>query len=377
MRTRYFRHLFAVSAFALTAITSAQASEIVIGQCAPLSGSLRATGKEIVAGARAYFELVNAEGGIAGRKIRHVVKDDLYDTAETVRLTQQLIDNERAVGLIGYAGTGNVAELLRQGVLSSRRVPLVAPFTGGEPLRKPYNPYVFHIRASYADEVERLVEQFTLIGLKKIAVFYQNDAFGSTVLSSVESALARRELSLVARGSYEKGSEDVGAAVAAISRGAPQAVLMVAVMRPAAAFVREYRKLHPGTQISGLSVISGSEFHAVAGTDSARGIGITQVVPSPFNGSLKVVQEYREAMRRHAPGMPFSHASFESYLGARVMVEGLRRIKGEINSAALLKALEGVDVDLGGHHVRFGPGDRVGSKFVEVTLLRDDGAMIR
>jgi branched-chain amino acid transport system substrate-binding protein len=353
------------------------AGDIVIGQCAPLSGTLASTGKEMVTGARIYFDSVNAQGGVGGRLIRHVVKDDGYKTEDTVRLTKELIEKDKAVGLIGYAGTGNISELLKQGVLAGQNVPLVAPYTGGEPLRKPYNPYIFHIRAGYADEVERMVEQFTGVGLNRIAVFYQKDPFGLAGLAGVEAALARRNLSLAGKGSYEKGSEDVGAAVATIAKASPQAVLMVSVLRPAAAFLREYRKLDPGAQIFSISVLNGQELFSLASGGLARGVGITQVVPSPHSGTQKVVQEYREALRKYAPQASPSYTSFEEYLGAKVVVEGLKRIKGEPTPDALTKALEGVDADLGGFRVRFGPNNRVGSSFVEVTLLRADGSLAK
>ena len=354
---------------------SVQAADIVIGQAAPLSGTLASTGKEMVLGAKVYFDSINAQGGIGGRRINHVVKDDGYKTEETVRLTKELIEKDKAVGLIGYAGTGNIAELLKQGVLAAGNVPLVGPYTGGEPLRKPYNPYIFHIRAGYADEAERMVDQFTGVGLNRVAVFYQNDAFGLAGLAGVEAALAKRNLKLAAQGSYEKGSEDVAKAVASINKGAPQAVVMIAVMRPAAAFVREYRRQDGAAQIFSISVINGPDLFTLAGGNVARGVGITQVVPSPVRGTQKVVVEYREALRKYAPQAQPSYTSFEEYLGAKVLVEGLKRIKGEITSEALLKALETVDTDLGGFKVRFSPNNRIGSSFIDVTLLRGDGQL--
>jgi branched-chain amino acid transport system substrate-binding protein len=352
------------------------AGDIVIGQAAPLTGTLASTGKDMVIGAQIYFDSVNAQGGIGGRKIRHVVKDDGYRTDESVRLTKELIEKDQAVGLIGYAGTGNVAELLKQGVLANHKVALVAPYTGGEPLRKPFNPYIFHIRAGYADEVERMVNQFTNVGLTRIAVFYQNDAFGQAGLAGVEASMAKRNLALVGRGSYEKGSEDVSAAVSKISAASPQAILMVAVVRPAAAFVREYRKSKPEAQIFSISVINGPELFALAGGSTASGVGITQVMPSPFRSSLKVVLEYQTALRKYAPQAQPSYTSLEEFIGAKVLVEGLRKVKGEITADSLRRALETVDTDLGGYRVRFGPDNRVGSSFVDVTLLRSDGNIV-
>jgi ABC-type branched-subunit amino acid transport system substrate-binding protein len=212
-----------------------------------------------------------------------VLKDDGYQTAETLRLTQELIRKDKAAALIGYAGTGNIAELLKQGVLSGGGIALVAPYTGGEPLRSPFNPWIFHIRASYGDETEAMVRQFVGTGLTRIAVFHQNDP--ARPASPASKALARHNMKIVSKGSYEKNTEDVGKAVEDIARGVPQAVIMIGVVRPAAAFVKAYQTAHPGTQLFSISVVNGRELHQLAGGDAARGVGITQVMPSPSAAS--------------------------------------------------------------------------------------------
>ena len=366
-----------LQALVLMLVVSAAHADIVIGQSAPLSGSLSATGKDMVLGVRLYLDSVNAQGGVNGQKLRHVVKDDGYKTEETIKLTRELIESDKAVALIGYAGTGNIAELLKQGVLANGNVPLIAPYTGGEPLRKPFNPYIFHIRAGYSDETTRMVDQFVGAGLTRIAVFYQDDAFGQAGLAGVEQALQKHKLEPVARGAYEKGTENVAAAVDALKKGNPQAIIMVAVMRPAAAFVREYRKFDRAAQIFSISVINGPELFKLAGESSARGIGITQVMPSPHQGTISLVKEYLKALKDFAPEASPSYTSFEEFVGAKVLVEGLKRIKGEISPGQLIKALETVDLDLGGFKVRFGPNQRVGSSFVDVTFLRASGELGR
>lgn len=373
---RIATQLLAGCGLLLLAAAAARA-DIVIGQSAPLSGTLASTGKEMVLGVKLCLDAVNAQGGINGQKLRHVVKDDGYNTEETVRLSQELIDKDKAVALIGYAGTGNIAELLKRGVLAAGNVPLIAPYTGGEPLRKPYNPYIFHIRAGYADEAAKMVEQFVGSGLKRIGVFYQNDAFGQAGLAGVEQALAKYQLEPAARGSYEKGGEDVAAAVEQMKKAAPQAVIMIAVLRPAAAFVREYRKLDPSAQIFSISVINGPELFKLAGENAGRGVGITQVMPSPHAGTAAVVKDYLKALKTYAPQAAPSYTSFEEYVGAKVLVEGLKRLKGEATPGALIKALETVDVDLGGFRVKFGPNQRIGSQFVDVTFLRGNGELGR
>lgn len=360
----------------LVAGVSAQA-DIVIGQSVPLSGSLASTGKEMALGVKIYLDAVNAQGGVNGQKLRHVVKDDGYNTEETIRLSKELIEKDKAVALIGYAGTGNISELLKQGVLAANNTPLIAPYTGGEPLRKPYNPYIFHIRAGYADETAKMVDQFVGAGLKRIGVFYQDDAFGQAGLAGVEKALARHNLEPVAKGAYAKGSEDVAAAVDTLKKATPQAIIMIAVMRPAAAFVKDYRKVDRSAQIFSISVINGPELFKLVGENNGRGVGITQVMPSPHVGTIALVKEYLKALQSFAPEASPSYTSFEEFVGAKVLVEGLKRLKGDVSSSALIKSLENLDIDLGGFSVRFGPNHRVGSNFVDVTFLRANGELGR
>jgi len=355
----------------------ALAADIVIGQCVPLSGSLVQTGEAMALGVRVAVEAENAAGGVNGTRLRLVQQDDGYETERTIQCTRDLIQKERAVALIGYAGTGNISELLKRQVLAESGVPLVAPYTGGMPLREPYNPYIFHIRASYADEIGAMVDQFTTTGLTRIAVFYQDDAFGQSGLAEVEKALASRQLQVVAKGAYQKNSEDVSAATNAIVAAQPQAVIMVGVTRPVGLFVKEVRTRLPGVQTFAISVVSGEDIYRIAGDAQGRGVGITEVMPSPFAGTQKIVAEYHTAMQRFAPGKPYSYASFEEYVGGRVLVAGLRKAGANPSPAAVGKALESVDLDLGGYRVAFGPQQRAGSRFVEVTLIGAGGRHVQ
>ncbi|GAA5157611.1 ABC transporter substrate-binding protein [Viridibacterium curvum] len=352
-------------------------AQVVIGQCAPLTGSLAKTGEAMAQGVRIAVEAANAAGGINGQKIKLVQKDDGYDTAKTVSCTQELVDKEKAVALIGYAGTGNIAELLKRNVLGSAGIPLVAPYTGGAALREPFNPWIFHIRAGYDDETRTMVDQFVSTGVKRIAVFYQNDAFGQSGLAGVEKALAPHDIKLVSRGSYEKNTEDVGKAVDDILKGNPQAVIMIAITRPAALFVKQMIERSPGLQVFAISVVSGEDIYRIAGESAARGVGITQVMPSPFSGTQKVVREYQDALKTHAPGQPPSYASFEEYIGARVLISALKRAGGAATRASLIKALESTTADISGFKVAFGPQQRAGSKFVDVTMIGAGGKHLR
>jgi ABC-type branched-subunit amino acid transport system substrate-binding protein len=351
----------------------ALAADIVIGQSAPTSGVLGSTGAEMVLGVKICIDAVNAEGGVNGRKLRHVVKDDAYQTAQTVANTRELIEKDHAVALIGYAGTGNIGAVIKEGLLNDNKVPLIAPLTGGESLRKPFNPYMFHIRAGYSDEINRMVDQYVNMGVSRFAIFYQDDALGQAGLEGLQAALERHQLKLAGQASYEKNTENVSAAVQQLDKANPQVVVMVAVLRPAAAFVRAFRQLKPAAQIFGLSIINGADLYALVGASVAAGVGITQVVPSPQRVNVKIVRDYLGALQKYAPAAKPSYTSLEEYIGARVLVEGLRRVKGEVSGEAVRRTLESIDGSIDGYRVRFASDNHVGSRYVGVSLIRADG----
>lgn len=369
-----------IAAYAVigTAVGTASADEIVIGQVAPLSGVLADTGKDMVLGVKVYFDQTNSRGGVHGKKIRHVVKDDGYKIEETVRLAREVIDQDNALALIGFAGTGNVGELLTRKVLEQANIALVAPYTGGEVLRTPFNPYIFHIRAGYADEAEGIVDQLLMLNMKRIGVMYQDDPFGKAGLAGVEAALKRRGLEVAVTGPYEKNTDNVTAAVKAIATANPQAVVMISVNRSTAAFSKQIRAVSTVAQLVNISVVNPKEIVRLIGSQSARGLGIAQVMPYPYSATTAIVKEYQQAMKKHAPGAELSYTSFEEFVGAKVLVEGLRRAGPNATREKVIRALETLSpFDTGGFSVSFSPQNRIGSRFVEVTVLGKDGRLLR
>jgi branched-chain amino acid transport system substrate-binding protein len=347
-------------------------------QVAPLTGVLASTGQQMVLGGKIYFDWVNEHGGVHGARIKHTVLDDGYKVDETVRLTREALANPEVMALFGFAGTANVAKLLSEGVLDVGGAPLVAPYTGGEALRSPFNPYIFHVRAGYLDETEHMVHQVVTLGMKRIAVMYQDDAFGKAGLTGVEAAVARRNMTLVGSASYERNTDQVQDAVQKIKATDPQAIIMISVNRSTAAFVKQYRAAGGAGQLYNISVVDPAELIKLAGLQAVHGLGISQVVPFPFGANKPVVREYQTLMRKYGGGQAISYTSFEEFLGAKVLVEGLRRAGPAPTRAKLVKALEGIDnLDLGGTRVNYSPTNRIGSRFVEVTVIGASGKLLR
>jgi ABC-type branched-subunit amino acid transport system substrate-binding protein len=368
-----------VCALALALLqTTALAADIVISQLAPLTGVLASTGKQMVLGGQIYFSHINDTGGVHGQKIRVLVADDGYKVEETVRLTREALANPAVVALYGFAGTSNVGKLLTDGVLNQGGAALVAPYTGGEPLRSPFNPWIFHVRAGYADETEHMVQQATTLGMTRIAVIYQDDGFGKAGLEGVQKALAKRKLTLSVAAPYERNTDNVDEAVKLVKASDAQAVIMISVNRPTSAFIKRYREAGGGAQLYNISVVDPAEIVRLAGLKNAHGLGVSQVVPYPFTPNLPVVREYQALLKKYAPGELVNYTSFEQFLGAKVLVEGLRRAGPQPTRAQVVKALESMGrFDLGGTLVGYSADNRVGSRYVEVTVIGSSGRLLK
>lgn len=368
--------LFACLATAQAAVTQ---DEIVIGQVAPLTGTIAGTGNEYVAGGAAYFAHVNDNGGIHGRKIRVVVKDDGYKPDQTLALTRQLLAEDKPLALFGFIGTANVLGLNKNKVLEEAGIALLAPYTGAQDLRDPMHPNIFHIRASYTDETAGMVEHLHTIGVRRIAVMYQDDAFGKSGLAGAESALKKLGLQLAAKGGYDRTKpEEVDAAVAAIAPANPDAVIMVSVNRASAAFIKKLRALGSQAQLFSISVVNFKELLVNAGADHARGVGISQVMPYPYSARVPVVREFQAMMAKYQPDKVISYASIESFIAAKILVEAMRRSGPDLTRQKIITQLDKLNnYDVGGFRVTFSPENHTGSKFMEVTVIGRDGRLLR
>jgi branched-chain amino acid transport system substrate-binding protein len=344
---------------------------ILLGQSAALSGPAAQLGTAMRDGALAYFDAVNANGGVNGRQIVLKTLDDGYDPARAGTNTGTLVDKDKVFALFGYVGTptSNAA----QSWVDKGGVPFFAPVTGAQTLREPFNKNVFNIRDSYFDETEKIVEHLQAIGVKQIAVFYQNDAYGKAGLEGVERALKKRKLDVFATATVERNSTDVAAAVAKMKAAKPRAVIMVSAYKSCAAFIRAMQgaggSLPYFWNISFVGSLALSEELGAAG----RGVMVSQVMPNPWNDKLNIVREYR-SLYLAKPNRQPDYVSLEGFIAAKVFVEGLRHVKGPVTREAFAHALETMgEYDAGGYTVKFGPRNHNGSDFVDLTIITRDG----
>lgn len=348
--------------------------EIVLGQSAALSGPAKELGSEMRSGAMLYFEQINAAGGIHGRRIRLQTLDDGYEPERTAVNTRKLIEEEKVLALFGYVGTPTSLAALP--LFTEAKVPFVGAFTGAQALREPFNRYVFNVRASYFDETEKIVEQLTTTGVKQIAVFYQNDAYGKAGLAGVERAMTKRGLKIAAAATVERNTTDVAKAVAAISAVRPDAVVMVSAYASVAAFVKGMKKAGSAAQFHNVSFVGSKPLAAALG-DEGVGVAITQVVPFPWSGTLAVTRDY-QSLARAAGAKDLSFTELEGYIAARVLVEGLKRAGRDLTRERLVTALESLSrTDIGGFQVDYSSSNHNGSSFVDLTIISKGGKFLR
>ena len=377
----FLKQLLAVAAIAVSTLAAAEPgvtdNSITLGMTSPFTGTNGVYGTDMRQVIQTYFDQVNKAGGVNGRKINLVALDDGYETDRAVANTKTLINEKNVFALLASYGSSPTTEAMNA-VFGPAKVPLVGTISGAGSLREPIsqNPngrYMFNVRASYADETEAIVNQLVSLGLKNIAVFYQNDGFGKSGLDGVTVALKKHNLAPTVAATVERNSVDVTAAVEAIAKAKPQAVVMVTLYKPTAAFVKAMKKAGQSPMFMTLSPVGTEQLVAELGPD-ARGIGISQVMPYPFNDIVPMVRDYQKLVGAKAG---YSYYGIEAYAMARVMVDALKRMGKDPSREKLMAALESTSLDMGGLKVAYSTTNRQGSRFVELTVIGPGGKVLK
>jgi ABC-type branched-subunit amino acid transport system substrate-binding protein len=373
-RVTFFTFLAALSGVVFGQSPGVTPKTILLGQSAAFSGPAAQLGIQMNAGTKAYFDHVNAQGGVFGRKIVLKTRDDRYEGNLCLENTKKFIEEDKVFALISYVGTPTTVAAMP--VFTDAKVPLIGPFTGAEALRTPVNRYIFNVRASYYDETEKIVEQLVSTGNKKIAVFYQDDAYGQAGLKGVQIAMDKRNMKIAALGKVERNTVKVEDAVKTINAVEPDGVVMISAYTSIAEFVRQMKKAGSTTQFHNVSFV-GSKALSDALKDEGHGVAISQVVPFPWSPSVPIVKEYQEVLTK-AGNTDFNFSSLEGFIVGKVMVEGLRRAGKDLTREKLVSALEGMsNVDLGDFIVNFSTANHSGSKYVDLTMIGREGKFVK
>lgn len=346
-----------------------------IAQSTSLTGPLADLGLALNLGAKLYFSALNAKGGVNGRAIELSASDDGYDAQRALANVKGFIADRGTFAVFNCLGTPMVEAMMPQ-VLESG-VPFFAPFTGALSARPQNARNVFNIRASYASETEHLVQHLATIGIQRIAIVHQNNAFGKDVASAARQFMARQKLTETAVATVENNSSDAAAAAAKIAASRPEAVIMGLAGKPTVDFVKAIRQQRRGLPLYALSVMGAAATLKAMG-DDATGITVSQVMPLPANHGVALVREFQQAWKTAGLTLEPSHQALEGYVNAKVFAEVLRRAgRNPTRSNFIDSAWSLRRYDLGGFEVGFTDSARSASRFVELTMVSGQGGFIR
>jgi branched-chain amino acid transport system substrate-binding protein len=342
--------------------------EIAIGQIIALTGPLADITPDIVNGAQAWFNSVNEKGGVNGRKVRLVTLDDGYVPANTVKAAHQLIDEDRVFALLNVTGTGNVAAIVPLLEQEKPPMPLFGPITGADQLRDPAMANLFNICASYGDEVEKIVQHLSTLGIQRISVVYLDNGLGKSGLAGVQKAMEKRSMKIYSSASVQQDASDVDKAVTALRDTRPEVIVMITTGKATVDFIKKYNAQSKGMRFYSLSVMGTQATLRALGPDGV-GVVVTSVVPFPWSQGIPAAREYRAAMQKSG-FTNLSFIGFEAFLNAKAMTEGMRRAGRDLTRPRFVAALEGMkQVNLGGFEVGFSKNSHQGSRFVELTII--------
>jgi len=319
--------------------------EILIGSCSALEGPSHFLGTETVAGAKAYFAMINDAGGVDGRKLRLLTYDDSYDPAKTEACFNRLME-QKVFALGFFVGTPTAVKYIP--MAESNKIPVVGLFTGAQTLYVPLRHWVVNVRASYFDETREQIDGlWGTLGYKKIGVIYPEDAFGAAVLEGVKAALKAHGAEPIAVASYQRQTAQVGGAIDTVKAANPDAVVVVGPSNTVAPILKQSHAKGWKPLFLTVSFVGTDELILEAGLD-AEGTVITQVVPPYYLTEFKTVALYRRTLTKFFPTAQPNFVSLEGFVDAMVLVEGLKRAGKDLTREGLIRGIESIhDLDLG------------------------------
>jgi branched-chain amino acid transport system substrate-binding protein len=375
--------LCGLAAFSIAlAAPRARAQDLLIGQVSSrTSPTLAANSKALYAGINVYFDHVNARGGVGGRKVVLVNKDDQLVPAKMIELTKEFIADRNVLALAAYQNTAGINEVSKQDIPAKAGIAMIAPFQGDRTIVGKTNFFPF--RSGYPDEVTALVKEAKFTEKKKVIVVYQNSSFGPPMMKLVQAQAKERGLNVVDYVMIDPSQPDqvvIRDAVASIEKHAPDGVIVLVGGRWVWELVKQIKSKEnlDGTQLYLMSIVPAQDLVKAVGEKKARGIVIAQAVPYPFSATLPLVGEYQKLMKQYAPDEPLSFASLEGFVVGKITVEALKRASPKPTREKVLKVLNNMgELDLGGVYVNYTPKVRKGWGGVDLCVMGPNGKLLR
>ncbi len=326
-------------------------------------------------GAKVAFAEINARGGVHGQPIELVALDDGYEVKRALAIVHDFLADPATFALFNCMGTAAVAAMLPKVIDSG--IPFFAPFTGAGSARPKSARNVFNVRASYAEEAQKLVQHLATIGISRIGIAFQNNPFGKEVLESAQAAIQRHKLAALPTFSVENNGSNIEAAAAAAAGKKVDALIVGLAGMPAINFIRALRAKNRSVPIYTVSVLGGAGTIKELGADGL-GITISQVVPSPQSPTLPIVREFLAAWTSAAPAVEPSHLALEGYINARVFSALLNRAGPSVSPRSFIDSTWSVGrFGVAGYDINFVEPGTSASTFVELTMVGNRGRLVR
>jgi ABC-type branched-subunit amino acid transport system substrate-binding protein len=362
----------------VAACHAAAAADLLIGNIASVTNpTARENSGNLILGYTIYFEEVNSQGGVRGRPVKLVNKDDGVVADRMVALTQELIADPNIIALAGFLNTAGLVEVMKRNLPAEGKIAMVAPIG-------PMNTTNFYpIRPGYNEEAEKLLREAQETQKKRVGLVYYNQAFGPGVFKYAVESAKKLGVEIVATAVFEtapdKMEAGINAAADTLSKASPDAVIVIAAGAGAFNFVKRFRQTPSGgAQVYTLSPVDVFGFVKVAGIQAATGVVISQAIPYPQHTALAVVREYQKAMKKHAADKPLSFYSLEGFIGAKIVVEALKRAGANPTREKVIAALNSMkEYDVGDFVVNYTAEKRVGSRVVDLTIVGKNGSLYR
>jgi len=359
------------------------AQDILIGQVSSQTSTVTAANaKALYAGITAYFEYVNAKGGIDGRKVKLVNKDDELKTDKMIALTHELIADRNVLALAGYQNTGGITEVAKQDIAGKSGIAMIAPFQGDKSIVSATNFFPF--RSGYPDEVVALMREAVFTQKKRVVVVAQNVTYGPPIMKLIQEQAPKEGLNVAAYVSIDATQPDklpaiVKDVLAKVAKEDPDAVIVLGGGRHTFEFVKQLKESPiESAQLYLMSVVPPESIVKIVGEQKARGIVISQAVPYPYSATLPLVGEYQKLMKQYAPNEPLSFSSLEGFVVAKITVEALKRASPKPTREKVLKAIAHMgELNLGGVYVNYTPKERKGWGNVDLTVIGPGGKLLR
>jgi ABC-type branched-subunit amino acid transport system substrate-binding protein len=364
--------LAATLGLGLTPTAFAQKKELLIGQSAPLTGMMAPAMTGILAGQQLAIDEVNRRGGIGGKPLRLTVLDDGFDAKRTLDNVRALVEQQEVLGLLGTVGTAQTAAVLPY--IAEKHIPLISAYSGSPALRAQANPYFFTTQASYADELVKMVRNLMSIQATRIAVVYQNNEFGKLLLPLTEKTILAEGGSVAASRALDVAGSDAVSVAQSLASVRPQAVIMI-VSGPAVVTYVKANRAHLGVPVYTLSLSVGATVLKALG-EEARGLAVSRGTPYPWRATTPLARDFKQLMDKAGKEVDYDH--YAGYINGRILIEGLRGAGKNPTPESLTLSMENLGkLDLGGFNLNFGPQNRHGSNFVEITVVGPNGSFIR